>query len=118
MELVKLVFDRKLLDGSFLNLLRMLNKLIEKFSCMKNLATIDKLLNSIIINVSEALILNILEILVFIISFHLKLLDEVLIFPINLYKIFIFYRDPNNPEKKYIEVKKLNKNLLKILSLN
>lgn len=112
MEIVKLVFNRNLLDGTFINLLRMLNKLIEKFSCMKSLATIDKLMNSIIINVSETLMINIHEILDYIISFDLKLLDEVIIFPINLYKIFIFYRDPNNPEKKYLEVigkKKLKK---------
>lgn len=41
------------------------------------------------------------DLLDLIISFDFKLLLEVLDFPINLYKIYNYYRDPNNPEKKY-----------------
>lgn len=105
MDLVKLVFDKKLLEGTFINVLKLINRMIEKFSCLKNLSTIEKLLNSIIINISEYLITNLDELLDLIMSFDLKLIEEVLVFPINLYKIYNFYRDPNNPEKKYIQVK-------------
>jgi len=105
MDLVKLVFDKKLLEGTFINVLKLINRIIEKFSCLKNLSTIEKLLNSIIINISEYLITNLDELLDLIMSFDLKLIEEVLVFPINLYKIYNFYRDPNNPEKKYIQVK-------------
>jgi hypothetical protein len=104
MELVKLVFDKKLLDGTFINLLKIINKMVDKFSCLKNLSTIEKLLNSIIINISEYLIINLDELLDLIMSFDLKLIEEVLVFPINLYKIYNFYRDSNNPEKKYTQV--------------
>ncbi len=104
MELVKLVFDKKLLDGTFINLLKIINRMIEKFSCFKNLSTIEKLLNSIIISISEYLMTNLDELLDLIISFDLKLIEEVLVFPINLYKIYNFYRDLNNPDKKYTQV--------------
>lgn len=107
MELSKLTFDKKLLDGSFINLLKIINKMIDKFSCLKNLSTIEKLLNSIIINISEYLISNLDELLGLIMSFDIKLIEEVLVFPINLYKIYNFYRDPNNPERKYIQVTNL-----------
>ena len=104
MELVKLIFDKKLLDGTFLNILKLINKMIERFSCFKNLGTMDKLINSIIINISEYLMLNLDDLIDLIMGFDLKLLEDILIFPINLYKIYNFYRDPNNPEKKYLQV--------------
>ncbi len=104
MELVKIIFDKKLLDGTFLNVLKLVNKMIERFSCFKNLSTIEKLLNSIIISISEYLMLHLDELLDLIISFDLKIIEEIIVFPINLYKIYNFYRDPNNPEKKYLQV--------------
>ena len=104
MELVKLIFDKKLLDGTFLNILKLIIKMIERFSCFKNLGTMDKLINSIIINISEYLMLNLDDLIDLIMGFDLKLLEDILIFPINLYKIYNFYRDPNNPEKKYLQV--------------
>jgi len=117
MELVKLLLDKKLLDGTFINLCKIINKMVERFSCLKNLSTIEKLLNSIIINISEYLITNLDEIVNLIMSFDLKLIEEVLVFPINLYKIYNFYRDQNNPERKYIQVKIKNKTL-KFFKLN
>ena len=48
--------------------------------------------------------LNLDDLIDLIMGFDLKLLEDILIFPINLYKIYNFYRDPNNPEKKYLQV--------------
>jgi hypothetical protein len=101
MELSKLIFMTKIEDGSFINLIKMLDKIICRFSCLNNISTKERIQNSIIIPISEYLLQNIDEILDLIISFDYKLLLDVINFPINLYKIYNFYRDYNNPNKKY-----------------
>ena len=101
LELAKLIFISKIEDGSFLNLIKILDKIVQKFVCFKNISTKEKIINSIIISTSEYLIINIDEILDLIMSFDHKLLLEVTNFPVNLFKIYNYFRDPNNPNKKY-----------------
>lgn len=101
LELAKLLFSSKLEDGSFLNLLKLLEKIISKFNCFKQISTKDKLVNSIIVPVSEYLVSNIDELIDLMKSFDHKLLVQAVIFPVHLYKIYNFFRDANNPNKKY-----------------
>ena len=68
---------------------------------MSNISTKDRVINSIIVYLADYLMTTIEDLLDLVISFDIKLLLEVLDFPINLFKIYNFYRDPNNPEKKY-----------------
>ena len=100
LELGKLLFEQSVQDGAFLNLLKILEKIILKFKCFNQLSTNEKIINSIIIPLSEYLISNINEILDLIISFDHKLLSQSLNFPIALYKIYNYFRDLNNPNKK------------------
>jgi len=100
LELAKLIFYTKIEEASFLNLIKILDKIIQSFICFKNISTKEKLVNSIIINVAEYLLLNIDEIIDLITSFDHKLLLEITCFPINLYKIYNFYRDTNNTNRR------------------
>jgi hypothetical protein len=100
LELAKLIFATKIEDGSFLNLIKILDTVISQFLCFKNISTKEKIINSVILHLANYLLQNLEEILDLIMSFDHKLLLEITKFPVNLYKIYNFYRDPNNPNKK------------------
>jgi hypothetical protein len=101
MELAKYIFTTKIDEGTFLNLIKIMNSIISKFVSFKNTSTKEKFVNSVIIFIANYLLTNIDEILDLLMSFDHKLLLEIIIFPINLYKIYNFFRDPNNPNKKF-----------------
>ena len=103
-ELSKILFgtnNSKIEEGAFLNLLSILNKIILRFCCFKNLTTKQRIVNSIIINLSESLIENLDEIIILMQCFDLKYIIDVINFPVYLYKIYILYKDPNSTNKKY-----------------
>lgn len=101
LELGKLLFINKIDDGSFLNLLKILSKLISRFQCFNELSTREKLINSIIVYLAEYLVSNIDELVDLIKSFDHKLLVQSIEFPIYLYKIYNYFRDNNNPNLKF-----------------
>ena len=101
LELGKLLFEQSVQDGAFLNLLKILQKIILKFQCFPQISTKEKIINSIIVPLAEYLVSNINELLDLIQSFDHKLLSQSLNFPIALYKIYNFFRDLNNPNKKF-----------------
>ena len=88
-------------NSSFLTILSILTKIIWEFKAFKNLSTIEKLINSVIINISETLIERLEELILKINHFDLKVVLNGLQLPINLFKIYTFYRDPENPNKLY-----------------
>ena len=98
LELGKLLFS-KLQDVTFLNLIQILSKLISNFTCF----TDDnsefekiKLINATLLPMSEYLISHLEEIIYLMKSFDNKLLSQCISFPINLYKIYNYFRDENN----------------------
>ena len=99
MELAKILLINKLQDVAFLNLLQILSKLLSNFTCyeieIENLEK-AKLINSSLIPMAEYLIIHLEEIIFLIKSFDHKLLSQIILFPINLYKIYIYYKDENN----------------------
>ena len=100
LELGKLLFFNKLQDGSFLNLIKMISRILRNFKCYPELSTKQKICNSALIPLAEYLIINLEELINLIISFDIKLLAQSINFPIELYKIYNYYRDYNNPYKK------------------
>ncbi len=101
LELGKLLFFPKIEDGTFLNLLKILTKILSKFLCFNELSTKEKLINSIVVYLAEYLVSNIDEIVDLIKSFDHKLLVQVIEFPVYLYKIYNYFRDQNNPNMKF-----------------
>ena len=98
LELGKLLFS-KLQDVTFLNLIQILSKLISNFTCF----TDDnsefekiKLINATLLPMSEYIISHLEEIIYLMKSFDNKLLSQCISFPINLYKIYNYFRDENN----------------------
>lgn len=102
-ELSSIIFTDKLNSNTCLLLLEMLSKITSKFTCfLSNISTKEKIINSIIVNYSEKLVINLEYIVDILIVYDLKLLNyDSLSFPVQLYRIYIFYRDGNNPNKKY-----------------
>ena len=100
-ELGKLLFFNKLQDGSFLNLIKMILRIISNFKCFPVLSTKERISNSVLIPLAEYLVINLEELVNLMISFDNKLLVQAINLPIDLYKIYNFYRDYNNPNKKY-----------------
>ena len=100
-EFGKLLFFNKLQDGSFLNLAKMISRILGNFKCLPELSTKEKICNSVLIPLAEYLVINLEELVNLMISFDNKLLVQALNLPIDLYKIYNFYRDYNNPNKKY-----------------
>ena len=103
-ELGKLLFLNKLQDGSFLNLIKMISRILSNFKCLPDLSTKEKICNSVLIPLSEYLIINLEEMINLMISFDNKLLVQSFNLPIDLYKIYNYYRDSNNPNKKYEKI--------------
>jgi len=101
LELGKLLFFNKLQDGSFLNLIKMILRIISNFKCFPVLSTKERISNSVLIPLAEYLVINLEELVNLMISFDNKLLVQAINLPIDLYKIYNFYRDYNNPNKKY-----------------
>jgi hypothetical protein len=98
LELAKLLFC-KLQDVTFLNLTQLLGKLLSNFeSCTNNNEDFEKikLINSTLIPMAEYLIIHLEEIVFLMKSFDNKLLSQSISFPINLFKIYIYYKDENN----------------------
>jgi len=104
LELGKLLFFNKLQDGSFLNLAKMISRILSNFKCLPDLSTKEKICNSVLIPLSEYLIINLEELINLMISFDNKLLVQSFNLPIDLYKIYNYYRDHNNPNKKYEKI--------------
>ena len=103
LEFGKLLFFNKLQDGSFLNLAKMISRILSNFKCLPELSTKEKICNSVLIPLAEYLVINLEELVNLMISFDNKLLVQAINLPIDLYKIYNFYRDYNNPNKKYEE---------------
>lgn len=99
LELGKLLLLSKLQDVTFLNLIQIISKLLSNFICYNedydNFENI-KLINSTLIPMAEHLIINLEQIVYLIKSFDNKLLSQSISFPINLYKIYIYFKDENN----------------------
>lgn len=99
LELGKLLLFNKLQDVSFLNLLQILSKLLSNFTCYdSNLENFEntKIINSTLIPMAEYLISHLEEIIFLIKTFDHKLLSQIILFPINLYKIYNYFKDENN----------------------
>ena len=101
LELGKLLFFNKLQDGSFLNLIKMISRILCNFKCFPVLSTKEKICNSVLIPLAEYLVINLEELVSLMITFDNKLLVQSINLPIDLYKIYNYYRDYNNPNKKY-----------------
>ena len=101
LEYGKLMFFNKLQDGSFLNLIKILSRLLNNFRCFPVLSTKERIINSVLIPLAEYLVINLDELVRLMNSFDNKLLVQAINLPMDLYKIYNFYRDPNNPNKKY-----------------
>ena len=99
-----LIFNKNTNDGTFLNLIKILNKTIINFKTFEKINTIDKIINSIIIKIVEFFFKNnaegLYDIIILLKSFDNKLLNGCINFPINLYKIYIFFLDENNKNSK------------------
>ena len=104
LELGKLLFFNKLEDGSFLNLIKMISRILTNFKCFPILSTQEKISNSVLIPLAEYLVINLEELVSLMISFDNKLLVQSINLPIDLYKIYNYYRDYNNPNKKYEKI--------------
>ena len=99
LELGKLLLFNKLQDVAFLNLLQILSKLLSNFTCYENdIENFEKIkiVNSTLIPMAEYLISHLDEIIFLIKTFDHKLLSQIILFPINLYKIYIYFKDENN----------------------
>ena len=103
-EFGKLLFFNKLQDGSFLNLIKMISRILSNFKCVHILSTKEKICNSVLIPLAEYLIINLEELINLMISFDNKLLVQGINLPIYLYTIYNYYRDYNNPNKKYEKI--------------
>ena len=101
LEFGKLLFFNKLQDGSFLNLIKMLSRILSNFKCFPVLSTKERISNAVLIPLAEYLVINLEELVSLMISFDNKLLVQSINLPIDLYKIYNYYRDYNNPNKKY-----------------
>ena len=101
LEFGKLLFFNKLQDGSFLNLVKMISRILSNFKCLPVLSTKERISNSVLIPLAEYLVINLEELISLMISFDNKLLVQSINLPIDLYKIYNYYRDYNNPNKKY-----------------
>ena len=101
LEFGKLMFFNKLQDGAFLNLIKMLSRILNNFRCFPVLSTKERITNSILIPLAEYLVLNLDEVVNLVKTFDNKLLVQAINLPMDLYKIYNFYRDPNNPNKRY-----------------
>ena len=99
LELGKLLLISKLQDVTFLNLIQILSKILSNFSCLtdenENFESI-KLINSSLMPLAEYLIIHLEEIIYLMKSFDNKLLAQSISFPINLYKIYNYFKDENN----------------------
>jgi hypothetical protein len=100
-ELTKRLFVHNTDEGAFLNLLKMLTQILNKFTCYNELPTKERIVNSIIIQIAEYLMLHLEELISLLISIDHKLLIQSFLLPIHLYKIYNYYRDYNNPCTKY-----------------
>jgi len=99
LELGKLLLFNKLQDVAFLNLLQILSKLLSNFTCYdSDLENFEKLkiVNSTLIPMAEYLISHLDEIIFLIKTFDHKLLSQIILFPINLFKIYTYFKDENN----------------------
>ena len=103
-ELGKILFFSKLQDGSFLNLIKMISRILDNFKCFQVLSTEERITNSLLIPLAEYLVINLEELINLMKSFDNKLLVQSINLPIDLYKIYNFYRDYNNPNKKYEKI--------------
>ena len=103
-EFGKLLFFNKLQDGSFLNLIKMISRILSNFKCLPVISTKEKICNSVLIPLAEYLMINLEELVNLMISFDNKLLVQAINLPIDLYKIYNYYRDYNNPNKKYEKI--------------
>ena len=103
-EFGKLLFFNKLQDGSFLNLIKMISRILSNFKCLPVISTKEKICNSVLIPLAEYLIINLEELVNLMMSFDNKLLVQAINLPIDLYKIYNYYRDNNNPNKKYEKI--------------
>ena len=101
LEFGKLLFFNKLQDGSFLNLVKMISRILSNFKCFPVLSTKERISNAVLIPLAEYLVINLEELVSLMISFDNKLLVQSINLPIDLYKIYNYYRDYNNPNKKY-----------------
>lgn len=99
-EMIIIMYDTKN-NSTFLSIISILSKVTWEFIAFKNLSTKEKLINSVIISLSETLIERLEELIIKINKFDFKIVLNALQLPINLYKIYIFYRDPENPNKLY-----------------
>jgi len=100
LELGKILLINKLQDVAFLNLLQILSKLLSNFTCYEidtENFELTKLINASLIPMAEYLISHLEEIIFLMKSFEHKLLSQMILFPINLYKIFTYFKDENNP---------------------
>ena len=99
LELGKLLLYNKLQDVTFLNLIQIQSKLLSNFICynedLDNFEKI-KLINSTLLPMAEYLIIHLEEIVYLVKSFDNKLLSQSISFPINLYKIYNYFKDENN----------------------
>ena len=100
-ELAKRLFMQNTNEGAFLNLLKMLTQILNKFTCFSELPTKERIINSIIIHVAEYLMLHLEELIELLTAIDHKLLIQSFSLPIHLYKIYNYYRDYNNPNTKY-----------------
>ena len=109
LELGKLLLFNKLQDVTFLNLMQIQSKLLSNFICYTDDNNSDfekiKTVNSTLIPMAEYLITHLEEIIYLIKSFDNKLLAQSISFPINLFKIYNYFKDENN-KKNYNKYEK------------
>ena len=58
LEFGKLLFFNKLQDGSFLNLIKMISRILTNFKCFPVLSTKERISNSVLIPLAEYLVIN------------------------------------------------------------
>ena len=109
LELGKLLLFNKLQDVTFLNLIQIQSKLLSNFICYTDDNNTNfekiKIVNSTLIPMAEYLINHLEEIIYLIKSFDNKLLAQSISFPINLFKIYNYFKDENN-KKNYNKYEK------------
>ena len=106
LELGKILLFNKLQDITFLNLIQILSKLISNFTfCNDERGGYSlektKIINWSLIPLAEYLVIHLEEIVYLMKSFDNKLLSQCINFPINLYKIFNYFKDDNKQRNKY-----------------
>lgn len=101
-ELASLVISDKVDISSFLSLTCILSRLLNRFNSYNLILTKEKIVNSVLVSLAENLYFYLDEIINTLLSINIRLFNRNnMIFPINLYRIYIHYRDLSNPDMTY-----------------